>query len=494
VRFLTAYPRHSFPHKESIEAGLDERLGTEVYAIVLAPDGTNIATRPSGLGSATDPRPVLPSSVRLAPDVHPGKGAYRPSPDDFNLTSRPTAGHAAVTYRARAAGVPEGTVITAIALTSTDITLANLIRIELGVSAVVLVALCLVALWTVRRGLRPLEDMAVTAGAIASGDLSRRVETADPTTEVGRLGTALNAMLVQIEAGFDEKSATEERLRRFVADASHELRTPLTSIRGYAELLRKGAFVDEVERQRALARVEHEAARMGGLVDDLLLLARLDQGRPLERLPVDLSRICRDAVFDANMTAPERVVLLDTPQPVMVAGDRDRLVQVAHNLIRNALVHTPPTTAIEVRARASGANGVLEVVDHGPGITPAGLERVFDRFYRLDSARTGQGTGLGLSIVRAIAEAFGGRAYAGPTPGGGATFCVELPLVPPAARAAGSAPEATPSGTARRRPELRRKDRRAPMPAAPALSAQELGVLTRAGTGPAPGPRGPGRA
>jgi two-component system OmpR family sensor kinase len=354
-----------------------------------------------------------------------------------------------VHYRAQALTVPQGTLITAIPLNPTDATLSKLLRIELLVSVAVVAALCVLALWTVRRGLRPLDHMTRTAGAIASGDLTRRVETEDEGTEVGRLGTAFNSMLTQIESAFGQKSASEERLRQFVADASHELRTPLTSIRGYAELLRKGVFADQESRDRALGRIEHEAGRMGGLVDDLLLLARLDQGRPLERRPVDLKRICRDAVDDARAAAPGRPVELVADGPVVVLGDNDRLAQVAHNLVRNALTHTPAGTPVIVTVMVEDQMGVLAVRDRGQGLEQPQAERVFDRFFRGDASRTGQGTGLGLSIVRAIAEALGGRARVTTLPGEGCIFTVEIPLAPSAPSPPAAPSRREPSGSVR---------------------------------------------
>ncbi len=309
--------------------------------------------------------------------------------------------------------------MTAVSLNPTSATLSLLVEVELGASLAVLVTLCILALWTVRRGLRPLEDMARTAGSIAAGDLRQRVPVDDEQSEVGRLGHALNFMLGRIEAAFSEKSASEARLRQFVADASHELRTPLTSIRGYTELLRKGAFEDEESRQRALSRVEHEAIRMGILVDDLLLLARLDQGRPLERIPVDLRRAGANAVDDARAVEPARPVELVAPVPVVVMGDPDRVGQVAHNLVRNALAHTPAGTPVRVEVGVDGQMGRLAVSDDGPGLDAAAQALVFDRFYRGDVARTGEGTGLGLSIVRAIAEALSGTASVRSAPGCG---------------------------------------------------------------------------
>lgn len=428
VRYLTYAERRG--HAVDDRA-IDDRVSDEVYVIVLSKTGRTVLVRPAEVEPGHDEaRPEVPRSVRLSSLALQQGGAYKPNPDDFDLSAKDGA-----QYRASAAAVPQGVVISAVSLAQTNATLSSLISIEVAVSLVVLVLLCALALWTIRRGLRPLDDMATTAGAIAAGDLSRRVEPGDDKSEVGRLGQALNAMLSQIEAGFDEKSASEARLRQFVADASHELRTPLTSIRGYVELLRKGALPDEEEQVRALRRVEHEAKRMSGLVDDLLLLARLDQGRPLERRPVDLRRICRDAVDDAQMAEPTRPVELVASGSVTVAADRDRMAQVAHNLVGNALAHTRRGSPVRVEVAAKDGLGVVRVVDRGPGLSGSQLERVFDRFYRADAARRRAGSGLGLAIVRAIAEALGGRAWAEPAPEGGTVFSVAIPLYEPPAPA-----------------------------------------------------------
>ncbi len=462
---------------------LIQRISPEVYVIVLGPRGTVLAVRPSGTPAHPTPRPVVPRSVRLSREIGPVRGPYRPNPYNFTLAARN-----GTAYRADAARVPRGrTVIVAVPLEQTYATMTSLVRIEIGVSAAVLLALCVLALWIVRQGLRPLDDMAKTAGEIASGgDLARRIEPADPETEVGRLGAALNTMLARIEGAFAEKSESEAQLRQFVADASHELRTPLTSIRGYSELLRKGAFADDQERTRALRRVEREASRMSGLVDDLLLLARLDQGRPLERAPVDLRRVCRDAVDDAQLTDPDRPVELVAPVAVTVEGDRDRLAQVAHNLVQNALVHTTPGSCVRVEVVAEGEMGVLRVVDEGPGLTASRRARVFDRFYRADPSRTGDSTGLGLSIVRAIAEALGGRAWVQPrTDCEGTVFGVEVPLDPSVRVAAANgvpAPDLT-SSPASKVPTSPTSPSSARAPAGPA--AEPVPAL-RGGTTPRP--------
>jgi two-component system OmpR family sensor kinase len=279
-------------------------------------------------------------------------------------------------------------------------------------------------------GLRPLDGIAATAGAIAAGDLTRRVRPAEPTTEVGRLGLALNAMLGQIEAAFAERRASEARLRRFVADASHELRTPLTSIRGYAELFRRGAASRPEDLATTMRRIEEEAERMGVLVDELLLLARLDQGRPLDRRPVDLAEVAAEAVEQARVIDPGRPLELAAPGPVVVLGDRERLHQVAANLLANVRMHTAPGTAARVEVAAAGGRAVLQVADQGPGMHPEQAARAFERFYRSDPSRSRGmgGAGLGLSIVAAIAQAHGGRASVSSAPGRGVSVRVELPL------------------------------------------------------------------
>jgi two-component system OmpR family sensor kinase len=346
-----------------------------------------------------------------------------------------------VRYRVLATSDDDGdTLYVAFPTTELDQTLHRLIGIELVFSAAVLLFLALLSLAVVRLGLAPLENIAATAGDIAGGDLSRRVEPAEDDTEIGRLGLALNAMLAQIETAFAERAASEDRLRRFVADASHELRTPLTAIRGYAELFRRGAADRPEDLARAMRRIEDEAARMGLLVEDLLLLARLDQGRPLEREPVDLVRVAGDALADLSAIDPSRPVSFEHPESLVVTGDEARLRQVAGNLLGNARVHTPDGTAVHVRVRSSDGQAILEVADEGPGLPPGEEQRVFERFWRPDGARartsgasgTGVGgTGLGLSIVAAIVAAHGGTVQAGSPPNGrGAYFMVALPVAP----------------------------------------------------------------
>lgn len=434
---------------------LSRRVSTDVYVIVLNRQGQVVVRRPSGPLTRPDPAPKLTNSipVQQVPDIfrrnngaHTGRyaGTFRPDPDAVVLGA---AGDPDGQYRTIAVTVPQGTLITSLSLNPTNDTLNSLRNVEIIATLAVLLAMGVLVMVVVRRGLRPLRQMAGTADAIASGDLTRRVPEERPGTEVGRLGSALNEMLGQIEAAFSEKSASEERLRQFVADASHELRTPLTSIRGYSELLRRGGFADEEGRNKALKRIEEEATRMGGLVEDLLLLAELDRGRPLRHEPVDLHRISTDAVGDSNAMPHDHSLLLVPGPPVVVLGDAERLAQVAHNLVRNALAHTPAGTTVRVSTGVSGRMGYVEVADNGPGIPPGEAKRVFDRFYQADRSRSGGGTGLGLAIVRAIAEALGGSAeVVDPAAGGGtgATLRVKIPLAASHVAAAATAPSSLP--------------------------------------------------
>lgn len=346
-----------------------------------------------------------------------------------------------------------GSRTTATRLDDVEHTVGRLEKLEAVIGLMVVVFIAIISYLAVRRALRPLAEVELTAEKIADGDMSQRVAEYDPRTEVGRLSLALNTMLSQIESAFRRTEASEsaaktseERMRRFVADASHELRTPLTSIRGFAELHRQGAVSDEAGVSRAMNRIEGEATRMGVLVDDLLLLARLDQQRPLEQKPVDLASIATEAVQSAQVAAPDRTISLEiAANPPAVIGDQLRLRQVIGNLLANAIMHTPAGSAVEVRL-ATSQNGsddmgssyagssyaVIEVADHGPGLEPDEAARVFERFFRADPsrARAQGGTGLGLSIVQGIVDAHGGTVELDTTPGEGATFRVLLPTAP----------------------------------------------------------------
>jgi len=321
-------------------------------------------------------------------------------------------------------------VILAIPLTDVKSTLSQLLQLEGLIAIGVVAATALLAMLIIQLGLRPLKRMGGVAADIAAGDLSRRVEPATPKTEIGRLGLALNGMLSQIEAAMAERTLSNTRLRRFIADASHELRTPLTSIRGYSEMLRRGAAESPTDADLARRRIEEESVRMSVLVDDMLLIARLDQGRPLERKPVDLNAIAGDAAADARAVAPQREITLSANGPVVVEGDDTRLRQVLGNLVRNALVHTPQQTTIEIAVSTVDGVGRISVADHGPGLSSEEMVRIFEPFYRADPSRSRDsgGAGLGLSIVNAVVSAHGGQVHVKETSGGGVTFEVELPL------------------------------------------------------------------
>jgi two-component system OmpR family sensor kinase len=344
-----------------------------------------------------------------------------------------------VRYRAAAFAVEGGnTVVVAVSLRETDDTLHRLVVVEGLVGGGVILALVLLGWVVIRIGLRPLERIGRVASEIAGGDLSRRVSTSDQRTEVGRLGRSLNEMLNQIEQAFSARRQSEDQLRRFLADASHELRTPLASIRGYAELFRLGAADDPATLERAMARIEAEATRMGVLVEDLLSLAALDQAPERPRVPVDLGELVAHAAEDARVTAPERTVRLSVDEPLTrVMGDPDQLGQLVANLMRNAVIHTPAETTIEVGVRRENGLARLEVRDHGPGVPDEAGDQLFERFWRTEGGRRrGKGgAGLGLAIVKAIAVAHGGSVRADNVPadeGGGAVFQVSLPALAPA--------------------------------------------------------------
>lgn len=335
-------------------------------------------------------------------------------------------------YRVRAVTLPRTgrVVVLALPLDSVDAAVDRLVRIEALATIAVLLVLALVAWWVVHLGVRPLKEMTEVAAAIGDGDLARRVPEADPRTEAGALGAALNRMLGRIESAFAERRGSEERLRRFVGDASHELRNPVATIRGYAELYRTGALSDRAALDDAMRRTEQEAVRMGALVDDLLVLARLDQQRPLGSGPVDVAALARDAAADARALDPDRPVTVDADGPLVVLGDDARLRQVLANLVANALVHTAPGTPVAVAASRDGTDAVLTVTDSGPGMAPEVAERAFERFFRGDPARSRHrgGSGLGLAIVDAVVAAHGGTASLESSPEAGTRVTVRLPL------------------------------------------------------------------
>jgi two-component system OmpR family sensor kinase len=333
-----------------------------------------------------------------------------------------------------------GGVIIGMPLTEVNSTVLQLILVIAIVAGAGLIAAGIAGTAIVRLSLRPLDRVAETASRVAELPLERgevalaeRVSDADadPRTEVGRVGAAINRMLGHIASALSAREASERKVRTFVADASHELRTPLASIRGYAELTRRGGHKLPKDVAHALSRIESESVRMTSLVEDLLLLARLDDGRSLEELPVDVSALLADAVSDANAAGPDHEWKLELPdEPMLVTGDAARLHQVLGNLLTNARVHTPPGTTVTASARLDGDSVELQVVDDGPGIDPAIADHVFERFARGDTSRSraAGSTGLGLAIVEAVVTAHGGTVSA--TSEAGATvFTVRLPRV-----------------------------------------------------------------
>jgi two-component system OmpR family sensor kinase len=361
-----------------------------------------------------------------------------------HLFTSPAIGDPGLSYLvlARRSDAGPGTTIVAASLADVDASLGQLQSIEAIVIGSVLVALAICAWLVIRVGLRPLDRIGETAGAIAAGDLSRRVSPSGGRTEVGRLGLALNTMLGQIERAFERQQASEERLRRFLSDASHELRTPLTAIRGYAELFRLGATARPADTAKAMARIEEEAARMGLLVEELLALARLDEMPQTTREPVDLAPLVEDAADDARAVAADRSVTVSRDPrsrgarsgPVVV-GDPHQLRQVLANLTANAIKHTPAGTPIELILGSRDGVARIEVRDHGPGLPEDASDAVFERFWRSEAGRgRGRaGAGLGLAIVAEIVTAHGGQVQARNAPGGGASFVITLPTAAPGA-------------------------------------------------------------
>ena len=389
--------------------------------------------RPTGTIVATGAAPQFPGTKQAAPPRLPAtivpttrRGADRVT----YFTVGATKG--GERYRVRASIDPNSsgyTLIVATSLSSVDSTLHRLVLVELLVTVAVLGGVAMLGLWVIRVGLRPLTEIGATAATIAAGDLSHRVAREDDRTEVGRLGRALNAMLAQIESAFNAREASERKLRRFVADASHELRTPLAAVRAYAELFSRGAAQRPADLERTMAGITRESERMSVLVDDLLLLARLDEGRPLERERVELHDVVAESVETARMLEPDRVIACRLDQATVV-GDRDRLRQVVDNLFSNVRAHAGAAASVDVLLERADGAARLTVTDSGPGLARDQAEHVFERFYRADPsrARAAGGAGLGLSIVAAVTEAQGGRATASAAPHGGAAFTIELPL------------------------------------------------------------------
>jgi two-component system, OmpR family, sensor kinase len=402
-----------------IPSGSSAQRYRDVADYLYAPNGQLLVSHPAGFGDAAEAAPALPPI---------------PSGALSSLIEHPTtlpSTDGSLEYRVLVFRDPNGNIrVMAEAMTDVEDAVSSLTRTFVIAGLLVVLVGAIVSWFVLRRSLRPIEGMVDTASAIAAGDLSKRVDHDDDGTELGRLAGALDDMLTQLEAAFDERAEAQARLERFVGDASHELRTPLTAIRGYAELYRGGGIRDPRQLERAMLRIEQESARMGSLVEDLLLLARLDEQRPLDQAPVDLSALAQDAVADARAVERDRPITLDATGPTFVEGDERRLRQVLANLMTNARVHTPPRTPVHVTVTGAGANVRLVVSDEGPGVDAMDRARIFERFYRTDRSRSRErgGSGLGLSIVNAVVAAHGGTvAVAASDRDHGARFTVELP-------------------------------------------------------------------
>jgi two-component system OmpR family sensor kinase len=432
-----------------LQAQVDDKL----YAAV------DLASKQRSFTQLQAPNPPVPTDYSLilyAPgqDAYPFGGDPDNRPDIRSISVEEARDQGVRPYQVRGTdgqnwrvvAVPvlnngnSAVVVIGLPLQSVDDVLAHATLVVCGVGLLTLLLASLIASWTVSRSFRPLARVEKTAAAIAAGDLSRRVEVENPGTEVGRLGSSLNAMLAHIETAFAARTASEGRMRRFAADASHELRTPLVTIRGFSELYRHGALATDEDVATAMGRIESEAKRMGAMVEDLLLLARLDEQRPLQQKPVDLQLIAHDAVVDTQASDRARTISLTgldggTAAPAPVLGDEAKLRQVLGNLVGNALRYTPEGSPIELAVGVRTADdglpySVIEVRDHGPGISEEDTSKVFERFYRADTSRTREtgGSGLGLAIVAAIVGSHGGSVRVESTDGGGATLVVSLPI------------------------------------------------------------------
>jgi two-component system, OmpR family, sensor kinase len=413
----------NFPFDADGDGGGPRGVPFGTYAELRAADGTLIAgTQLSNSGSQN-----VPNLATVIGD--PGAGAWV-------FTTGSSIGD--IEWRVivqRSAG-PGNQYLIVVAIPTREVndSLNRLILIEASAAGGLLLILAGGSWFILRRGLRPLEDMATSTRSITAGGLSQRVEPSDGRTEVGQLGLALNTMLEELEAAFKERDATEARLRQFLADASHELRTPLTSIHGFAELFALGAADhSDLDLPVILRRIQEESARMTVLVEDLLLLARLDQPRQPQPSSVDLAVLAADACSDARAIATDRCITLDAPDPVVIRGDRDHLRQALANLVTNAVRHTPAGTPIDLSAHFEDHDAVVTVRDHGSGLDSGALDHAFDRFWRADTARVGAGSGLGLAIVDGIAHEHGGKVMAQNAPGGGAVFTLRVPLGDPVA-------------------------------------------------------------
>lgn len=411
------------------ETTLDTLVPAGAYVALLDERGRVVAeTAAQGADGRLTPRPDLPEPVPGGFAEHPitvsAQGALMPR---YRTLGFPVGAHTTVRPATGAAPKPVSTMVIGTSLALADDVVYWLVGADAVATLAALAAVALLGRGVLRVGMRPLQDMAATATAIADGDLHQRIEVARPHSEIGEVGSALNR-------AFDARQRSEERLRQFVADASHELRTPLTTIRGWAQLHLHGLAQQPELAERAMLRIEEEAAQMHATVEELLLLAQLDQGRPLADIPVDLGGLATTAVADARALDPGRPITVDVQGEVFATGDEERLHQVLRNLLSNAQRHTPAGTPVAVAVRALPEDRVeLAVTDHGPGMDPETARRIFERFYRGDDSRspgTG-GTGLGLAIVKSITEAHGGEVAVTTAEGEGSTFTVTLPAARP---------------------------------------------------------------
>lgn len=389
-----------------------------IASFCFSPTGSVVWNEPSGYLDEPDSPPQIPSVPSYELTAMINRIQTVPSEDgsfDYRML---------VTMRENG-----DYLITARSLKQVDAAIERLIRTILIAGSLAVGAAALASWFVIRRDFQPVDQMIGTAEKIAAGDLTQRVPEGGPHTELGRLGTALNEMLGQVEQAALTREASENRLRRFVADAAHELRTPLTSLRGYAELYRQGALATPEAIDNAMARIEAESRRMGRLVDDLLLLARMDQQRGLEMAPVDMSEVVSEAVADFEAVEPNRPLTFEHTGESTVLGDRNRLRQVIDNLLSNVRTHTPGDAPVHVVVEPGDGVVEISIEDEGPGIAQDDQERVFERFWRADPGRVRSrgGTGLGLAIVTSLVQAHGGTVAVESEPGHGAKFTVRLP-------------------------------------------------------------------
>ena len=405
-------------HRNPVKRSPLARIPTSTSLTLIDPNGVVVA----GLGGDFQGSSIKGYLAALSKEEMSQHGnkpftLHVPGPD-FRVVARQLPGN-------------NGTVVAAQSLSDLNRTTTRLGVLFTLIGLTLLLMIAFAARTVIKLGLRPLEEAEKTAEEIAAGNYSARMPEADPKTEVGRLVTSLNSMLARIEGAFAVRKESEERLRRFVADASHELRTPITAIRGFSELHRQGAVTGEKEITELIGRIENESKRMGSLVEDLLLLARLDQAREMESKPVDINKVAQEAVVSAQAAGPDHpVTFTSNNDEIFTLGDESRIHQVIANLLSNARAHTPAGTPIEVAVTEREDVVEVSVSDRGPGLSEADQAKIFERFYRADTSRVrsgDEGSGLGLSIVDAVMGAHGGKVSVSSKLGEGATFTLTFP-------------------------------------------------------------------